>query len=124
MKSIKALDRACVDLIYKGYRIIKILGDSTTQEVINRVQLFGPFDAALIDGDHTFEGVKKDWENYSPMASMVALHDIVGHGQAEKVHGNPVEVPRFWEALKHTLFAHVEFVSPGSAMGIGVCLSR
>jgi cephalosporin hydroxylase len=124
LKSLKALDKAFVDLIEKGYRVTKILGDSRKADVIQRVQAFGKFDAALIDGDHTYHGIKTDWENYSPLSSLVALHDIVGYGQAEKVYGNPVEVPRFWEEIKPTLGQYTEFISPGSLMGIGVCLSQ
>lgn len=124
MKSLRSLDLACVDLIQKGYRIYKVLGDSTVFDNINRVKKFGPFDAALIDGDHTYNGVKQDWENFSPIADIVALHDIVGDGMREKVHNTPVEVPIFWRELKPTLKEYVEFVTPGSLMGIGVCLSR
>lgn len=123
LKSLKTLDRVFVALIEKGYRVKKILGDSGSQAVIKSVQSFGKFDAALIDGDHTYKGIKKDWENYSPLASIVALHDIVGYGQHEKVYGNAVEVPRFWEEIKPTLGKYTEFISRGSAMGIGVCLS-
>lgn len=121
-KSLYSLDKVCVDLIGRGYRILKVLGDSTHQENIRKIHSFGPFDAALIDGDHTYKGVKQDWENYSPIADMVALHDIAGYGQCEKVNNSPVEVPIFWEELKPTLKRYVEFVSPGSRMGIGVCL--
>jgi cephalosporin hydroxylase len=124
LKSMNALDRACVHLIEKGYRIKKILGNSTVPEIIDRVKCFGQFDAALIDGDHTYNGVKNDWKIYSPMASIVALHDIVGYGQCEKVHGNPVEVPRFWEEIKPSLGSYTEYIAEGSQMGIGVCLSR
>ena len=48
----------------------------------------GPFDAILIDGDHSLAGVSKDWQLYGELAPLVAFHDIAGAGQAEKVTGN------------------------------------
>lgn len=100
-----------------------ILGDSTNESVIEQVRALGPYDAMLIDGDHRYNGVKKDFENYSPMGSIIAFHDIVGEGQATK-DGNayPVEVPRLWSEIKASGdYAEIyEFVGDGSTMGIGV----
>jgi hypothetical protein len=118
-----SLQQAVDDLRQRGYVIDVILGDSTKADVINRVAQFAPFGAVLIDGDHRYEGVKSDWINYRDMAEIIAFHDIVGHGQIEKVHGNQVEVPRFWAEIKLENECVVEFVAPGSTMGIGVCNS-
>lgn len=117
-----SLQVAAADLRKRGYRIDVIIGDSTVPNIVNRVKQKAPFGAALIDGDHTLKGVTKDWDNYGSMAPVVAFHDIVGVGQAEKVHGTPIEVPRFWNSLKKKVENTVEFVDQGSLMGIGVCL--
>ena len=37
----------------------------------------GPFDLALIDGDHRYEAVLSDWETVRGHARLVAFHDIV-----------------------------------------------
>lgn len=111
------LKTAIHDLRERGYDAHYLFGDSKSLEVIERVREFAPYDAVLIDGDHTYEGVKADWDNYSVMADLIAFHDIVGTGQYEKQHRNPVEVPRLWAELKGV---KKEFVSVGSRMGIGV----
>lgn len=120
-KSRRSLEDTCSDLRRRGYDVRCIFGDSTSTGIRQLVMVEGPYDAALIDGDHRYDGVKADWENYSQFAPLIAFHDIVGEGQAEKVHGNPVEVPRLWAELK-AKHDHVEFVDDGSKMGIGCIL--
>lgn len=118
-----ALQQAVLDLTCRGYEASSLFGDSQTEATQRIVQLRGPYDAALIDGDHTYTGVTRDWALYRDIAPIIAFHDIVGHGQAEKVHGNAVEVPRLWSEIKASGVRTIEFVSPGSKMGIGVCLT-
>src|SRR5687767_11480705 len=55
-------------------------------------------DFLMIDGDHTYEGVKQDFELYAPLVKrngLVAFHDIVHH---DKVPDCQVE--RFWREVK------------------------
>lgn len=120
------LERAVRHLSGQGHKASCLFGDSKTDATRRLVVCRGPYDAILIDGDHTLPGVCADWLAYGKMARIVAFHDIVGHGQAEKVHGNPVEVPKFWSLLKLRAddcgFECLEFVEEGSAMGIGVVI--
>lgn len=114
--------RAAVDDLKKrGYDAHLILGNSQEEATQEAVAALGPYDAILIDGDHTLEGVTRDWELYDSLAPMIAFHDIVGTGQAERVLNNPVEVPILWERLKAGN-PHREFIDKDSKMGIGVIL--
>lgn len=121
VKSRNSLRRAVADLRARGYKASCLFGDSQTAATQRLVQGRGPYDAMLIDGDHTLAGVTRDWDLYRKMAPLIAFHDIVGTGQAEKVSGNPVEVPILWASLRDQ-FEHREFIDEGSAMGIGALL--
>lgn len=51
-------------------------GLSQDPNVVKAVHELRPFDFAFIDADHGYESVTADWENYGPMAKVVAFHDI------------------------------------------------
>jgi hypothetical protein len=116
------LIRACDDLKRRGYKASYLIGDSKSESTITIARMRGPYDAVLIDGDHTYAGVAADWSNYGRFAPLVAFHDIVGVGQQEKVRGCPVEVPRLWAEIKAAGHTVREFADFGSKMGIGVVL--
>jgi len=90
---------------------------STIEEILKGRKL----DFLFIDGDHTYEGVKKDFEMYTKLVGkggIIAFHDIVP-GSPESVGG----VPRFWEEIKFS-FKHIEFVENWKqrSCGIGICI--
>ena len=115
--SLTDLENACEKLSEMGQDITLIIGDSTDPRIVEQVKRHGPYDAALLDGDHRYAGIKTDFDNYAPFCEMVALHDIVGHGQRHGP-GIDVQVPTLWKEIKNA--RSVEFVAPGSCMGIGV----
>lgn len=117
------LPRAIEDLQLRGRKASCLFGDSQTDATKRLIVGRGPYDAALIDGDHTYAGVSRDWVLYRGIAPMVAFHDIVGDGCSDKHTGAQVEVPRLWAEIKDSGLRTVEFVSPGSKMGIGVVWS-
>lgn len=123
-----ALNFAVWKLKTEGYRVNKLLADSQrdatlkTIRQIMELRKLPRFDAVLIDGDHRYEGVKRDFELYGDLAPIVAFHDIVGHDQTTKTPERlPVEVPRFWSEVRER-HQFVEYVGEGSKMGIGVLL--
>jgi predicted O-methyltransferase YrrM len=121
--TVTALRQTCQALDADGWVVAMILGDSADPDTIASVASAGPFDAVLIDADHRYEAVEADWRHYGPLARLVAFHDIAapaGHVSAKT--GLPVEVPRLWAEIKASGRRTVEFVVPGSLMGIGVVL--
>lgn len=66
-----------------GQRVKKVLGDSHSSETFQEVcsVLDGEsLDLLLIDGDHTYTGVRQDYEMYGPLVrsgGIIALHDII-----------------------------------------------
>ena len=77
-------------------------GDSHTEEMYNNVKDFCPqFDFIFIDGDHTYHGVKRDFEMYKNLLSprgVIAFHDIdPDHTFADSYAG---QVYRFWQDLE------------------------
>jgi predicted O-methyltransferase YrrM len=78
--------------------------------------LAGYLDFLFIDGDHSYEGVKKDWEMYSPLVrkgGLIAFHDIAPNYDSGS--------RKFYNEIKDG-FEHVEFVEDAEQdiMGIGV----
>lgn len=112
------LKAAIKDLKKTGYDVRVIWGDSRYKGVIENASKDGPFDLIFIDGDHTYEGVKADFENYSPMGKLIAFHDIA-NDMKRNSKGELIEVPVFWNELKQE-YKHWEFIVKGSNMGIGI----
>lgn len=108
-----SLKRVRDDLTAKRREVHVFFGNSRDEAIIEKVTALGPFDAILIDGDHSLRGVTADWNNYGPLGRMVAFHDIVGD--------NPSSVgPKpLWNELKGQ-YRHQEFISTGTERGVGV----
>lgn len=72
--------------------------NDTYNEVCNLVN--NGVDFLFIDGDHTYEGVKQDFEMYSELVSeggIIAMHDIATHYDEEKVVQNRRENMEYME---------------------------
>jgi predicted O-methyltransferase YrrM len=110
-------------LKFKGYLVKSIFGPSQAPEVIERVKRFAPFDAVLLDADHSYEAIRKDFEVYAPMSKLVVLHDVAAPETVRSKDGLSVEVPRFWQEIKKS-YPHWEIARSASLMGMGVLFWR
>ena len=58
-----------------------------------------PLNLCLIDGDHTFNGVRRDYIQYAPHCHSVVLHDIMDDLVFYHDKGTGGGVPGFWSLL-------------------------
>jgi cephalosporin hydroxylase len=109
-------------------QLVFVDGSSYHPQTVEKVEniLNGKkLDLLFIDGDHTYEGVKKDFLNYRHLVregGIITLHDIVPdyytrYGQQT---GRWVgEVPKFWSKIK-SLYPFYEFIEDPEQDGLGI----
>lgn len=93
----------------------QVRGDSHAEETLEAVKKYGIFDLLLIDGDHTYKGVKQDFEWYVPLVKpggLILMHDICNRN---------VDVKKFWEEIKWPKIA-LEYGRAGNEVipGMGI----
>jgi len=94
--------------------------DPVTHDRVKAIFAGGPIDVLFIDGDHSYEGVKQDYEMYRSLVrpgGIIAFHDIV-HTKFEDCH-----VDVFWRELtRNTPSQAIEIIgrTPSHFGGIGV----
>jgi len=108
---------------YRNQTVHCILGDSHLEEtkanVINHIG--DGIDILIVDADHTYEGVKKDFEMYSPLMNndgLIFFHDILFHPFN---HG--CEINLFWRQLKEQ-YDTQEFIDKDDINWGGIGLIR
>lgn len=120
---------------FKNQKIVCIEGDShstKTWRKLSRKLRNQNIDFLFIDGDHTFEGVQKDFEMYYPLVSsqgIIAFHDIVPDSTlktGKKSSSYTGGVPQFWEYIKTKGYRTQEFIQnrDQDGFGIGVIYKR
>jgi predicted O-methyltransferase YrrM len=95
-------------------------GDSHRPEIREAVRetltSAGPVDLLMIDGDHTYDGVKQDFEDYAPFVrdgGLIVFHDILHHPKVPAC-----QVDRFWQEIR-ARYHHVEYCQPRHDAGWG-----
>ena len=108
-----------------GRRVDAWAADSHLEQTRDRVvEHFGhePLDLLFIDGDHTYDSVRRDYELYAPLVGeggIVAFHDIV-EGPYEAVG----DAPRFWREARPSLEPALELVEAWDQGGFGIGVGR
>jgi hypothetical protein len=85
-----------------------------TLEMVEGILNGHMLDFLFIDGDHTYEGVKLDFQMYSPLVrkgGLIALHDICKYPRCE--------VNKFWSETKHA-YLYQEIISRRNQKGAGI----
>jgi predicted O-methyltransferase YrrM len=107
---------------HSGQKLHVITADShspKTREQVEALLNGKSVDLLFIDGDHRYEGVKKDFELFSPLVAspgIIAFHDI-----ADSTKFPDCQVKPFWDEIK-VQFRHQEIVNDPAQgwAGIGV----
>jgi len=104
-------------LVASRGKIRAIRGDSHSAKTLEKVS-DRMYDLLFIDGDHSYLGVKRDFEMYSQLVrpgELIAFHDI---------YSEP-GVARFWNEIRHN-YTHYEIVNYSSKriLGIGVLVKQ
>lgn len=115
------------DPIYRSFaqpdqNLILIRGDShadASKEDVLRLAGEEPFDIIMIDADHRYEGVKRDFELYAPLVAqdgLIVMHDVLPNRfDAE------IQVDRFWAEVQARFDTDEIAEDPEQGnMGIGI----
>lgn len=104
---------------FRQQRVHLLRGDSHSQPMIRSLEqvLNGKtIDFLFLDGDHTFEGISKDHETFSPLVrngGLVAMHDV------HPIPDGITEVPRYWRTLRNAVGGE-ELIGDAGQKGYGI----
>jgi predicted O-methyltransferase YrrM len=111
----------------KNQKIELIHGDSHQKKTLEEIEksLEGnKVDFLFIDGDHTYEGVKKDFEMYNHLVrkgGLIAFHDIIPFTASSF----PCKVNLFWDEIKKKhKYKEIIHNRQGGWGGIGIIVKK
>jgi len=98
------------DLCRAGFDAAVLFDNSRSVDSIRWAKKSGPYDFVFIDGDHTYDGVKADWENFGRLGRVVAFHDITMRKSVGKL----------WREIKAEAGHRAVEMMTGRRLGIGI----
>ncbi len=90
-----------------GANLVLLQGFSQDAPIIEKARELGPYDFIFIDGDHRYDAVRADWENYSAMCKrggIFAFHDT------QHIGDNTYGVEQLWYEITgepHVRWMHI-----------------
>lgn len=94
---------------------------AATRAIIDRLLDGRDIDVLMIDADHSYAGVKRDYDLYAPLVAQdgfIALHDVIPNRFDPEI-----EVHRFWDELK-ARFVTEELVADYGQGNLGIGIVR
>jgi cephalosporin hydroxylase len=116
-------------LVRRGHKATCLRADSHDPTTLARVrQWLGNrlIDVLFVDGDHTYAGVARDFEMFSPLVrpgGIIGFHDIVPDFKTRfgiQTISDVGEVPAFWNKLKDSGYRTQEFIDDPEQDGFGI----
>jgi predicted O-methyltransferase YrrM len=98
---------------------------SQTLQLVKRRLAGQQLDVLYLDGDHSYEGIKTDFELYRPLVrpgGLIVFHDIVPDSRTRygiRTSSDVGEVPKFWQEIK-SVYASEEIVEDYEQDGFGI----
>ena len=89
--------------------------DETRTKVIREMR--GTLDLLFIDGDHSYDGVERDFEMYKTLVKeggLVVFHDIV-----KRTPESDCNVKKFWDEIKED-YDYIEIIKDPEQGGFGI----
>jgi predicted O-methyltransferase YrrM len=103
----------------RGQQVHLIRADShrgSTVDEVRRILGDRPIDLLFIDADHSYDGVRTDYELYAPLVAsdgILCLHDVVPNP-----YNDAIEVDRFWTEVAGEQATVIR--DPGGIAGYGI----
>lgn len=100
----------------KLYFLRKDSHKQTTKKELLKILNGRKIDFLMIDGDHSYSGIKKDFQIYSPLVKqngLIVFHDVLFHPRVPEC-----KVDKFWNKIKDH-FKYIEFIDKEDDRGWG-----